>query len=181
MKKVILLQTLLASLLAATAKAGDAYIGGGLYAADSDIVIAAAEDLDLEDDDTVQALFLGYEFANGIGVELGYYDLGSYSSQIGENSSFVDSDAISASIVASIDIIPMLRVYGKAGYAYVENKIELESELIDIVRDDSNTDVLFGLGAELKFADRISLYAEYIRFDAEVEVDLIGAGVRLNF
>lgn len=184
MKKTLILNLLIALAISASAHAGSVYIGGGIYAADSDTVIASAENFDLDDSDTVVAGFLGYRFTNGIAVEAGYYDLGTYSSEFeNEGSALVDAEGISASIVASVKIAPLFSIYGKAGYIYVDNNIELdlEDETLDYFRDDSNTDVIWGLGLDFSPVDRVAIYAEYIRVDTEAKVDLMGAGIRLSF
>lgn len=182
MKKTTILSLLLSAFIASAAQAGNIYIGGGIYSSDSEAVIEAAENFDLDGSDTAQAVFLGYKFTNGIAVEAGYYDLGKFSSEIGGDSGFVNSDALSASIVARINVIPIVSIYGKAGYAYIENDIKFDSDLLDsITDDDSSTDPLFGLGVDVTLGKSFSIYGEYIRFDNNAQVDLIGAGVRFTF
>ncbi len=157
---------LLASLTFAPAASADGfYIGAGAYRAEVEIG-------DFDDDDSTSALFVGYTFIDSIFMlagELGRYDLGSYSS----GGSKVDGDATSLAAVLYLPLGPTFELYGKAGIASIDADVDGSSE------DEDET--FTGIGFGLDILDTVDLYAEYLEFDTDVDFEMIGVGIRLDF
>ncbi len=161
---------LAASLNLITAHADGFYIGAGAYKSSIDTNL-------FSDDDVVPAGFLGYQVLDAgvlmLSAELGYYDLGDYS----KNGNTVEGSAITLAGVAYLPIGPFFELYAKAGLASINS----ETYTSGTKGDFDGLDVFSGVGMALDIFDTIDFYAEYLRFDTDVDSELIGAGVRLDF
>jgi opacity protein-like surface antigen len=160
----------LSLLPALSVQADGLYIGAGLYQAGTDYE-------DFKDDDTVPAAFLGYNFIDTnllmVSVELGYYDLGDLKDQ----NIKISADAFTLAGVAYLPIGPFFEVYAKAGMASAT--IDVDTPAGNYDEDDQHA--FGGLGFAFDILDTIDIYAEYLQFDNEIDSDLIGVGVRLDF
>lgn len=155
-------------LAAGGAAQADFYIAGGAYSASIDADIALQEDSDV-----TPALFLGWRPMEMFGVEVGYYDLGSYETASGDS---IDASAITAAGLLSLELGPV-GAYAKGG---------LSATAIDEAGvDDDSTDPFAGLGLTIDLMDKLYVYVEALRFmhdgDAEVDIDVVGAGLRYAF
>ena len=171
--KNLALKGILAATIAFSATQASAdgfYIGAGIYSPE-------AETSTISDSDTTPALFLGYQFIDTsvfmFSAEVGYYDLGSYDSQI----SSLDADALTLAAVGYLPLGPFFEVYAKAGIA--QTNVDYT---INTIKDDlGGTDAFVGIGASIDIMDTIDIYVEYLTFDTEIESDSIGAGIRFDF
>lgn len=157
------------TLWACIANADGFYVGAGAYKADMDIADF--------DDDYVAAGFVGYQFLDTnflmLSAELGYYDLGETDS----NDYKVDASAFTLAGVAYLPIGPFFEVYAKAGIASVSVDVEAFGE-----KDDFDGEEVFGgVGFAFDILDTIDIYAEYLLFDTEIDSEMIGVGIRLDF
>ena len=148
------------------ALADDFYIGGAAH-------LASAEYGDADDTDTTTSVTLGYTFVDSnlliLSAELSRYDLGSFS----DNGIDIESDAVSLAAVAALPLGPFIEIYGKLGVASVK---------VDINGDDFDGDENFhGVGLGLDFFDTVDLFVEYLEFDNEIDSELLGLGLRLDF
>ncbi len=158
------------ALSTSTASADGFYIGAGAYKSSIDTNL-------FSDDDIVPAGFIGYQVLD-VGIlmlsaELGYYDLGSYN----KNGNSVDASAISLAGVAYLPIGPFFELYAKAGLASINS----ETNTNGTKGDFDGTDMFSGVGFALDIFDTVDIYVEYLRFDTDVDSELMGAGVRLDF
>ncbi len=146
------------------------YVGAGVYTVE-------IEDDIIDDDDTVPAFFVGYNFYDGnlfmLSVEAGYYDLGEAS----EGSIDIEAEAITLAGVVYFPITPIFEIYGKVGVAEVD--VEIETPFGDF--DDDGSESFVGAGVAFDILDTIDIYAEYLVIDTEIDSELIGVGVRLDF
>ncbi len=152
-------------MLAAPASADGLYVGAGAYKTDAQIV-------SLDDSDTTTAVVVGYSFWDTIVTlagEVGRYDLGSYS----DGGVEVDADATALAAVLYLPLGPTFELYGKTGIASVDVEVNGSSD------DDNETFV--GVGFGLDILDTIDFYFEYLEFDTDVDFEMIGVGVRLDF
>lgn len=160
----------IAGLWASGVNADGFYIGAGAYKTDVSID-------NFDDHAYTPAAFVGYQFIDTnllmLSAELGYYDLGSYDSDNIE----VDASAFTLAGVAYLPIGPLFEVYAKAGMA--SGDIEVKEAGI---QDDFDGEKVFGgIGFSFDILDTVDLYAEYLKFDNEVDSEMIGVGVRLDF
>jgi hypothetical protein len=159
-----------AALWAVSANADGFYIGAGAYKTDMEID-------DFDDDDYVPAGFVGYQFLDTnvlmLSAELGYYDLGQYSG----NQYEVDASAVTLAGVAYLPLGPFFELYAKAGVASVSVDVDTFGN-----KDDYDGEEMFGgVGFAFDILDTIDIYIEYLRFDTEVDSEMLGVGVRLDF
>lgn len=148
------------------ASADGFYLGAGAYTTEVDDAINGVA---VDDEDTILAAFVGWRPIELLGVEAGYYDLGQY--DVGVN--HLDAQAYTLAGVLTLDIGPV-GVYGKAGAAY------LDLEINGTGYDERDTEPFAALGAYVDVMDMVYVYAEYMQVQAEVDVDMIGVGVRLD-
>ncbi len=149
-----------------TARADDFYIGAGAYNAD-------VESGSFDDEDTVSAFTLGYFLVDSsvfmLSAELSRYDLGSYRGPGFD----IETEATSLAAVAYLPLGPFIEVYAKAGIASVDIDINNRSS------DDSESFRGIGIGFDL--FDTVDLFAEYLVFDTDLDSELVGIGIRLDF
>jgi hypothetical protein len=139
------------------------YIGVGGYTASADV----------SSDSTLSpALMLGWRPIELLGVELGYYDFGNFK----ESGIRIDGSALTLAGLLSLELGPV-GVYGKLGLASYD--FDYGSGLINELFDDG-TSAFGGVGATIDIMDRLYFYAEYLRFGAGADLDVLGAGVRFS-
>lgn len=145
----------------------DIYIGGGGYVTSIDAAATALQD----DGDFAPAIFLGWRPLEMVGVELGYYDLGSYDTGGGGS---VDASALGLAGLLSMELGPV-GVYLKGGLASTE--ITAPGGY-----NETNSDPFGGLGLTFDLMDKLYVYGEALRFSHDdADIDVIGAGVRYTF
>ena len=143
----------------------DIYLGAGAYRSE-------AQTTGLDDDDTTTGFQLGYVIVDSVVIlsaELGKYDLGSYS----DNGVDVDADALTLGGVLSLAIGPFFEIYAKAGIASADVEVNGKSE--------DGDEAYSGVGFAFDALDTLDVYFEYLEFDTEVDSELLGAGIRLQF
>lgn len=154
-----------ASLLAlGTAAHAAFYVGAGAYSTSVDVAAGTIPD----DSDVAPAIFAGFRPIELVGVEAGYYDLGSYSG--------IDASALTLAGLVSMEIGPV-GVYAKGGLA--QTTIDLGT-----LGDDESADPFGGIGASVDLMDKLYAYGEFLRFthdDAGVDIDVLGVGLRYAF
>ena len=152
-----------------SANASGFYFGVGAYSAELDYD-------DIDDDDVVPAGFIGYQFIDSnifmLSAELGYYDLGDFEG-LGQE---VKSDAFTLAAVGYIPIGPFFEIYAKLGVASIS--VDVNGSEVDALGGE---DAFGGLGFAFDILDTIDIYAEYLRFDNEIDSELYGVGVRFDF
>ena len=162
----------LVALPASQACADGFYIGAGVYKSEIDYK-------SFDDDDTVPAGFIGYQFLDTsifmLSAELGYFDLGDFKSK--SKNIEVETDALTLAAVGYLPIGPFFEVYAKAGVASVSVDIDVGGAK----SDSDGTEAFGGVGAGFDILDTIDIYAEYLVFDTDVDSAVAGVGVRFDF
>jgi hypothetical protein len=139
------------------------YIGLGAYTASADV----------SSDSTLSPAFMvGWRPIELLGVELGYYDFGNFK----DSGVRIDGSALTLAGLLSLELGPV-GVYGKLGLANYD--FDYGSPLINELFDDG-TSAFGGVGATIDIMDRLYFYAEYLRFGAGADLDVVGAGVRFS-
>ena len=146
------------------------YVGAGIYNSGTDEKI---DNVEFDDDDTSGGLFLGWRPIELVGAEVGYYDFGELEA---DNGTKIEGGAVTFAGLLSFELGPV-GLYGKGGIANTD--FDVKNPLGD--DDDSSTDAFGGLGATVDIMDKLYVYAEYMRFDNELNVDMFGAGLRFQF
>jgi len=101
--------------------------------------------------------------------EVGSFDLGSY----GKGGTDVDADAVTLAGVLGLAIGLAFEIYAKAGIASSDVKVNGKNE--------GGNESFSGVGFSIDILDTLDFYAEYLEFNTEVNSDLQGAGISLQF
>ncbi len=155
------------------------FIGAGVAYSqiDEDFRIDDIEDIsDINfDDDSYSYNFqAGYRFNNWLSVDAAYWDLGEFESDnVGDfGKAKFESEAWTVGGMVSVPLW-ILDVYARGGAAFWE----ADGRQVD----DDGTDLYYGVGAALNIFRSLDLYAEWVRFDLETDLDTFGVGVRWTF
>ncbi|HKJ51317.1 MAG TPA: outer membrane beta-barrel protein [Gammaproteobacteria bacterium] len=125
-----------------------------------------------DDNDTTTGFQLGYLFIDSaimLSGEVGSFDLGSY----GKGGTDVDADAVTLAGVLGLAIGLAFEIYAKAGIASSDVKVNGKNE--------GGNESFSGVGFSIDILDTLDFYAEYLEFNTEVNSDLQGAGISLQF
>jgi opacity protein-like surface antigen len=157
---------LLTCLLTAPVFAGNAYVGVGVGGSS----IEASYD-DLDDNSSAYTGFVGYNVTPALAVEIGYHDLGDFSTDYTET----DIDAFSLSALGSFSIGGDTRLYGRLGVALAstdttftcDDDYKKKSWCEDYSDSDNATDILIGAGVSFQASPHFGVRAEVAQFDLE--------------
>jgi OOP family OmpA-OmpF porin len=157
-------------LAAAPALAEDGiYIGGSFGQTSLKI-----DDLELDADafnysasDTSYKIFAGYRFMGFLAVEASYIDFGSLSDSVGSDTDSVELETdLTGFDAVAMGMLPLgiADVFVKAGFVSWSSDIRAAyGEIIDL-DSDSGTDLVYGLGAQVRFGG-LAVRAELEYFD----------------
>jgi hypothetical protein len=177
-----------AALIAAPPVLADFYIGGSAGWSDfsdgnasSEINVGA-----VDGSDAGWKFFGGYQFNKHLGFELAYVNLGkaAYSGTFGgvpvTGGSF-DTTGINASVVGVLPLNPSFDLFGKVGL------FKWEADVQDVrggapfkAKRDGN-DGSYGIGASYNLNPKLALRAEWERYKAADDIDLLSLGVAFKF
>jgi len=129
-------------------------------------------DLDI-DKDTAWKFSLGYQLNRNLSVELGYTNLG----EVSEGG--VDVEATGWEVIGlyKFPVANQLSIYGLAGIAMVE----AEASFLGVTVSDDSTELTFGVGAQYDFSRNMGLRAQWQRYGADEDIDVISIGVAIKF
>jgi OOP family OmpA-OmpF porin len=192
MKKQILLACVLGA-FALPVMADNFYVFGDV--GQSTIAFDANDGFTNEKSDKTYSLGAGYEFNQFFAVELAYRDLGNVTSRDSYTQSGVNYNdtyktsaaAYQASVVASLPISDVLKIYGRLGLAEVDLEYDDSSVGGGIAWEKSSTQSgtkgLFGLGASYDVSSQIALraeYSQYSKFD-DIKLSALTVGAAYTF
>lgn len=135
--------------------------------------------------DTTYTVRGGWRFSPYGAVEVGYYDFGRYSfhgTALG-NVVPVDGSAKGQSVgISLVGILPISNfdLYGRVGYAHSELKLNANTSLESVNRNDRQDEATYGVGGRWTFAPNWALFAEWVKND-RIKVDSYVGGVDLRF
>ena len=166
--------------LAANADGEGWMIGGGVYySVVDDKVEIDWDDVELDDitfDSSSEAYHIngGYRFNKWLSVDAGYWDLGNYKSSENGLSGKEPFDAEAWTLGGMVSVpLWIMDFYARGGAAFWN----FDGRNIDA----DGTDPYYGVGASFNIGGSLDLYAEWIRFDLETDLDSFGLGVRYTF
>ncbi len=148
--------------LAILTAAGPAAASNGLYIGGSlgqtslsiDNLDLDIDELDFSDSDTSYKIFAGYRFMGFFAVEASYVDFGalSDSTDVGGGTVRFDTDLSGYdAMVLGILPIAMVDVFAKAGLVSWDADIRAAYGSISELDTDSGTDLVYGLGVQVRF------------------------------
>ncbi len=136
--------------------------------------IEDAFDINFDDNAFSYNLQAGYRFNNWLSIDAAYWDLGEYTSDVFDDGSRTrfEAEAFTVGGMLSVPLF-IFDIYAKGGAAFWE----ADGRLVDA----DGTDPYYGVGAALNILRSLDLYAEWVRFDLETDLDTVGIGVRWTF
>jgi OmpA-OmpF porin, OOP family len=167
---------------------------GSVYAAEPGFYLGASggqsfiddeygdQDYKIDDDETGWKAYLGYQFLPWLGVEAGYVDFGSYSSDqlFGIGDAELDLSAWEGFLVGTLPIGPV-DLFAKVGAADLQYEVDTQNFGTD---SDNDTQLAYGVGAAYNFGKgHWGLRAEAEGYDDD-EVDnfyFVSAGITYRF
>ena len=130
-----------------------------------------AEEGSFDADDNSYKIFFGFRFLKFFGVEGEYVDFGEFE----DGGANIEATAFSAYAVGALQIW-RFDLFAKAGLA------AWDSELSGgISRDETGTDIAYGVGGAFRITDRVWVRAEWEVFevdDADLDMASLGADFR---
>ncbi len=161
MKKLAMAATCLL-LLSPAAWAG-AFVGASVGQADAD---AAG-------DDSSWKILGGFNFAEFLGVEASYRDLGGNSVTVGPITSGYDATSMDVFGVGRMGVGERFGVFAKAGMAFIDVEAWVNDPLLGLITvSDSESEFAYGLGFDFAVGEKFSLRGEY----ESLEWDVISFG-----
>jgi len=174
--------------------ADDFYMGASLgQVKSSDFCDDVSDDLSslslttgrCDDSDSAYKIFAGYNFSKNWGMEGAYTDLGEYSigySSFGRNGKAKSEvDAYSLAIVGTLPVSDSFDLFAKAGMYTGNADVRATFGTQVSTDDDYGTDGLVGVGVGYSFTDSVAVRAEWERYLADTDIDLLSAGLVFSF
>ena len=183
MKKVLLGLGIVAALTPAIASAEGGYLGASygrteLNVSDSLKDELASVGVSVEDTDQGWKIFGGYRFNDNVAVEVFHADLGDAEISNGTDWAKIGVDGYGLSAVGLLPVNENFDLFAKAGLFHWSADLTTSA---DLSAGDDGTDATYGIGAAYNMGT-VSLRAELERYEVSGEdIDLISAGVSLNF
>nr|WP_298719701.1 outer membrane beta-barrel protein [uncultured Steroidobacter sp.] len=179
MKRAIMAATLLAlGSGAAYAQSPDndegLYLGGGV--GQFNVEIDNASDLgdtirSLDDDDTAWQAFIGWRLNPYVSLQAAYIDFGrpedDFTTSTGDHGRFrAKLSGFAPAIIGTLPLGPV-ELSAKLGYYIYDLELSGDIDDLDIDRDDSGEDLMYGVGVGMTFFERLHAKLEYEKIDLE--------------
>jgi OOP family OmpA-OmpF porin len=173
MKRILTVAVVAICGLCLPAWAGDGYVGASYMSSSADFQIGLEND---SADSDGWKIFGGYNLMKYFGVELTYYDLGSFDPTEGD-------DPINADITvfdfAARGILPLgerFALFARLGYSTVD---------VDFGSGDGSSardwEVLYGIGASVDLGKSFGIRAEWESWNVETSLDAWSLGAYFRF
>ncbi len=136
--------------------------------------------------DTGFKIFGGYQFNHNFGVELAYVDLGKagYSGFFGAapvTGGTVKTSGLNISAVGTLPLGSGFALFGKAGLFAWESEANDVTGGVPFSGKEDGTDLSLGIGASYDFTKNFAIRAEWERFKAVGDIDLLSVGIVYKF
>jgi OOP family OmpA-OmpF porin len=166
-----------------------AYLGFGVGKSDYDSGNAIPDLItsgSVDGKDTGFKIFGGYQFNPHFAVELAYVDLGKagYSGNFGAapvTGGSLETTGLNASAVGILPLGASFELFGKIGLFGWESKARDTTGGLPFSGETSGGDISLGLGLAFNITKNVSLRAEWERFKAVDDIDLLSAGLVFKF
>lgn len=165
------------------------YIGGSAGKSDFDDNNAIPDLISsgsVDGSDTGLKIFGGYQFNQNFGVELAWVELG----EAGYSGTFfgapvtggtVETWGLNVSAVGTLPLGSGFALFGKVGLFAWEAEASDVTGGLPFSGQDDGTDISLGIGVSYDFTRNSSVRAEWERFKAVGDIDLLSVGVSYRF
>ncbi|MFA7592537.1 MAG: outer membrane beta-barrel protein [Thiohalobacteraceae bacterium] len=170
MKKVSWGVAVAALLLSSAAPAADRFIGVGIGSTDiDDSTTIAGTRVAMDDTALGWKVYGGMMLTRNFGFEAGWVDLG----DMNHGGVDLETEGFMVAGIAALPVGKSLNLYAKAGVFFWDQDINTVSY--------DGEDLMYGIGARVRFMDQFHARIEYEVFDTRIESSLISVGVGLQF
>lgn len=140
----------------------------------------------VDGEDTGFKVFGGYQFSRNFGLEVSYLDFGkaTYSGLSGGTpltGGQAATDGLNFSAVGTLPLTPQFDLFGKVGIMNWETKASFVVGSTPGTQRDDGNDLTYGIGVAYNFTPNLALRAEWERFKAVDDIDLMSIGVAFKF
>ena len=142
------------------------YVGASIGQADLDI-----------DKDTAWKISAGYQLNRTLSIEVGYTNLGEVSDTVLGVPVSAEATAWEVIGVGKFPLANQFSVYGLVGIAMAE----VEARAGGVTVSDDSTELTFGVGGQFDFSRNVAMRAQWQRYGADEDVDVISLGVLFKF
>jgi OmpA-OmpF porin, OOP family len=175
--------------LMAAPAAAQAYLGFGAGQSDynsgniiPDLITSGAVD----SKDTGYKLYGGYQFNRHFAVEVAYVDLGkaAYSGEFfgtPVTGGTLETWGLNASAVGILPLGSAFELFGKVGIMGWESKARDVTAGVPFSGKADGGDISYGVGMAVHFTRNVGIRAEWERFKAVDDIDLLSAGLIIRF
>jgi OOP family OmpA-OmpF porin len=161
-------------LLSSTAYAQNAYLGIGVGSANY-------SDNNLDDSGTSFNIYVGIKVNEHIGLELSYVDFGKQEDEFTSVYTFdasVEATGLGFSAIGFVPIRDNFNLLGKLGVIGLEADLTLGANH----ESDDGYDLLYGLGAEYRFSERLSIRGTWESILLEnIDFDMLSINAQFYF
>lgn len=136
------------------------YLGAGLGQFNvkvDDVGDAASAAADFDSDDSTLKVFAGWRFNPFIALELDYMDLGKPEDTVAGTKIDAQINGFAPFLIGTLPVGPF-EVFGKVGYYFYD--IEINAQDLGSL-DDSDEDLVYGVGAGITLFERLHARLEY--------------------
>lgn len=170
MKKTAWIGLAASVLLCNSAYAEDRFVGMGVGASDiDDSASINGAQVSMDENDVGWKLYGGMLITDNFGFEAGWTDLG----DMNAGGVDIETEGFVAAGLASLPLGEKFSIYGKVGVYFWDQDINTVSF--------DGQDLMYGIGARLRFLDQFHVRLEWERFDTKFEADLISVTGGIQF
>lgn len=149
--------------------------GAGLYYVDFD-------DLDFDESAPTLRVFGGYEFNQHLSVELGFTNLFESSDSVLGADIDIDGTAWDLRVQPTLPINDQFSAFGIVGWTQYEFDVSVSLGPVSASDDDTESDLMYGLGAAWNLNDSWDLRGEWIALDVDdADFGMFSVSATYNF
>ena len=127
-------------------------------------------------------LFGGYSFNQYFAAEGEYIYAGTLTDTFDDLKVKVDSEGFVVAALGKIPFGDAFSLFAKLGYTFYDEKVTASRESLRFSRNNSDDDLLYGVGAELRLGRKFQLRAEYELVDvSQADFNLLSASAVFRF
>lgn len=140
-----------------------------------------------DDTDVGWKIAAGYQFNQYFGAELFYSDIGEADAEgvIGATAATadVDIDGFGLALTGAVPLGEKFSLIGRVGIYSWDADGSGSAGAVTISADDDGTDMVYGIGGQYDFTDRLGLRIEWEHYDdvADDDLEMISASVVFSF
>lgn len=135
-----------------------------------------------EADGVAVKFFGGYSFDEYFAAEVEYIYAGTLSDTVEGIDLDVESDGVVVAVLGKLPLADAFSLFGKLGYTFYDEKVTASRGGVSIAEKNSDEDLLYGVGADLRLGRKFKLRAEYEVVDvSDADFNLLSASAVFRF